>query len=207
MRCFLTPAVIFMLLIFSVFIGNSLAQNQTTADTTSVPAVTPANANPAVPKLPETVSAPAASVPVNPDAVVENGKTVSFDYWLTVDGKEIENSEKLGPVDYVQGNGEVIPGLEKNLMGMKAGQEKSFKVSVEDGYGQVDPKAVQEVSKTLIPANIELKVGVLLQMNDDKGNVFPATIMEIKEDKVKLDFNHPLAGKDLDFKVKVVSVK
>ena len=90
---------------------------------------------------------------------------------------------------------------------MKVGDEKTVKVSVEEGYGPVDPQAVQEVPRTLIPADIDLKVGSLLEMSDDQGNRFPATVVEIMDDKVKLDFNHPLAGKELTFNVKIVSIK
>ncbi len=224
MRVVLAPIFVLVFLTSAVLTGQSLyAEEQPTV----APAV-PASAVPA-PQPTDAASAPAAAVPsaaalatpptdtsvkasapapvADPNAVVENGKTVGFDYWLTVDGKEIENSEKLGPIEYVHGKGDVIPGLEKNLTGMKAGEEKSFKVSVEEGYGQIDSKAVQEVPKTLVPSDIDLKVGTLLEMNDDQGDVFPATVMEINDDKVKLDFNHPLAGKELDFKVKIVSIK
>ena len=157
------------------------------------------------------VANPAAvgAQPVAPAAngVVADGKTVRFDYSLAVDGKEIENSKGLEPIEYVQGQGNIIPGLEKALVGLKVGDEKDVHIDAADGYGDVDAAAIQEVPRNLIPADIQLAVGTLLQMNDDKGNVFPATVLEIKEDKVKLDFNHPLAGKALDFHIKILEIK
>ncbi len=139
--------------------------------------------------------------------VVESGKTVRFDYSLLVEGKEVENSSGVEPVQFVHGQGDIVPGLEKELAGMKVGEEKTINVKMEEGYGPIDPQAIQEVPRELIPSDIDLQPGTLLQMNDDQGNVFPATVVEVKQDKVKLDFNHPLAGKDLTFKVKIVDIK
>ena len=76
-----------------------------------------------------------------------------------------------------------------------------------DGYGQPDPKAVKEFPKTSMPKGMELKQGLVLQANAPDGNSFPAVIKEVKDSTVLLDFNHPLAGKQLQFKVKIVGVE
>ena len=132
---------------------------------------------------------------------------VKFDYTLSVDGKEVENSKTDGPMEYTHGDNALIPGLTKELEGLKVGDEKAIVVSADEGFGEIDPKAIQEVPKSAISPDIQLSVGLLLQMNDPQGNSFPATVKEIKDDKVVLDFNHPLAGKELTFKVKIVDIQ
>ena len=140
-------------------------------------------------------------------SVVSDGKKVKFDYTLSVDGKVVETSKEDGPMEYTQGDDSLIPGLAKQMAGLKVGDEKTIVVSSQEGFGPIDPQAVQEVPKSAIAPDIQLSVGLLLQMNDPQGNAFPAIIKEIKDDKVVLDFNHPLAGKELTFNVKVVDIQ
>ena len=151
--------------------------------------------------------APAAQAAPGGEQVIADGKTISFDYTLTVDGKEVDSSAGKQPLEYVQGEGKIIPGLEKAIIGMKIGEEKEVKVSPEEAYGMPDEKGIQEIQKSLIPSDIELAPGTVLEMSDASGNVFPATVKEIKDQTVILDFNHPLAGKELNFKIKIVSIK
>jgi FKBP-type peptidyl-prolyl cis-trans isomerase 2 len=100
----------------------------------------------------------------------------------------------------------MIPGLEKELTGMKVGGEKHVTVKPEDGYGKVNPNAVQEFPKEKIPANA-LKVGAVLAARSPEGMVVPMTVREIKEKTVVMDLNHPMAGKTLVFDVKVVDIQ
>ena len=141
------------------------------------------------------------------DVVIADGKTISFDYTLTVDGAVIESSKGKKPLEYVHGQNKIIPGLEKQLAGLKVGDAKKIVVPVEEAYGKIDPKAVQEVDRTLIPKEIPLAVGTLLETTDPQGHTFPAKVTEIKEKTVMLDLNHPLAGKELTFDVKIVDIK
>ena len=143
---------------------------------------------------------------VNAQAVAD-GKKVTFDYTLSVDGKVVETSKEEGPMEYTQGDDSLIPGLAKQMEGLKVGDEKIIVVPADKGFGPVDPQAVQEVPRSAIGADIELSVGLLLQMNDPEGNAYPATVKEIKDDKVVIDFNHPLAGKELTFNVKITDIK
>lgn len=153
--------------------------------------------------------APAAepAVAVPEASTITAGKKVKFDYTLSVDGQVVEDSQKAGALEYTQGDNALIPGLTKEMEGLKVGDEKTIVVSPDEGYGQIDPKAVQEVPKSAISPDIQLSVGLLLQMNDPQGNAFPAVVKEIKDDKVVLDFNHPLAGKALTFVVKIVDIQ
>lgn len=139
-------------------------------------------------------------------AVVAVGKLVKVDYTLSVDNKDVETSIGKQPLEFVLGNKSVIPGLEKGMMGMRVGEEKVIKVDPADAYGQPDPLAVKEFPKTSMPQDMELKPGMVLQASAPDGNNFPAMIKEVKASTVLLDFNHPLAGKKLQFKIKVVDI-
>ena len=141
------------------------------------------------------------------DSVVRDGMLVSLDYTVkTTDGKLIETSKGSRPLQYIHGKKMMIPGLEKELTGMKVGAEKHVTVKPEDGYGKLNPNAVQEVPKEKIPPNA-LKIGAVLVGTDKNGSPIPMTVREIKEKTVVMDLNHPLAGKTLVFDVKVVDIQ
>jgi FKBP-type peptidyl-prolyl cis-trans isomerase SlyD len=141
------------------------------------------------------------------DRVVKDGMMVSLDYTLKgTDGKVIETSKGRDPLKYIHGQKMMIPGLEKELTGMKVGGEKHVTVKPEDGYGKVNPNAVQEVPKEKIPPNA-LKVGAMLAAKSSEGMVVPMTVRQIKEKTVVMDMNHPMAGKTLVFDVKVVDIQ
>lgn len=139
--------------------------------------------------------------------VIANGSEVSLEYTLSDDkGKVIESNKGKEPLKYTHGKGQIIPGLEKELAGMKVGGQKRVQVKPEDGYGLVDPKAFQKLPKDKLPAE-GLKVGARLVARGPKGQAFPARVHEIKEKTVVMDLNHPMAGKKLTFDVKVLDIK
>jgi FKBP-type peptidyl-prolyl cis-trans isomerase SlyD len=141
------------------------------------------------------------------EKVIKDGSLVSLQYTLTgEDGKTIESNKDKEPLKYVHGQRQMIPGLEKELDGMKVGQEKHVKVKPEDAYGQVDPKAVRELPKEKIPAEGQ-KVGTVLTARGPQGEAIPVTVKEIKEKTVVLDMNHPMAGKTLVFDVKILDIQ
>jgi FKBP-type peptidyl-prolyl cis-trans isomerase 2 len=140
------------------------------------------------------------------DVTVTKGKKVKMDYTLTVDKEEIETSVGKEPLEFIQGDNSLIPGLENGIEGMKVGEEKTLVIPPKDAYGDVDPKAIKEFPKSSMPKNPEPQVGMVLQAESPDGESFPATIAEIKGDKVMVDFNHPLAGKQLTFKVKILDI-
>jgi FKBP-type peptidyl-prolyl cis-trans isomerase SlyD len=133
---------------------------------------------------------------------------VAFDYKLTLDsGKEIDSSPEGQPLGFVTGSGQIIPGLEKAMMGMAVGD--SLKISVESGdaYGQVNPELFKDVPRNQFPAEIELQPGMTFQ---SQGPQSPITIniKEIKDDiTVVIDLNHPLAGERLHFDVNIAEVR
>ena len=141
------------------------------------------------------------------DVVVAKGKKVTFDYTLTVNNETVETTQGKKPLEYTQGQGMLIPGLEKELEGMKVGDSKKVVVKPEDGYGTVNPQLVREFDRAKLPADMKPEKGMVLEMQDPQGNPYPCTISEVKDKTVMLDFNHPLAGKELTFDVKIVSIE
>jgi len=141
------------------------------------------------------------------DPVVAQGKKITLDYTLSVDNKEVETSIGKTPLNYIAGGRQIIPGLEAQLNGMHVNEEKVVTIAPKDAYGEVDPKAFKEFPKSTMPKGMEPKVGMVLQATAPDGSKFPAVISEIKGDKVVLNFNHPLAGKSLTFKVKVLKIE
>ena len=141
------------------------------------------------------------------DRAVKDGMSVSFDYTLKdTDGNIIETSKGKSPLTYIHGQKRMIPGLEKQLTGMKVGDEKNIRVKPEEAYGPINKNAFQEVPKDKIPAN-GLKVGAMLASKTPDGQVIPARVAEIKEKTVVVDMNHPMAGKTLVFDVKILDIQ
>ncbi len=138
---------------------------------------------------------------------VENGAQVSLEYTLKLEDMTVlESNVGKEPVTYRQGAHEIVPGLERSLEGLSKGDRKRVTVKPADGYGEIDPSAVQEVKKTLIPAAAQ-KVGAQLEAKSPDGHSTFPRVKEVKDDTVVLDFNHPLAGKTLVFDVTVLDVK
>ncbi len=138
---------------------------------------------------------------------VQADDVVTIEYTLTVDGEVVDSSSEHGPLSYLHGHGQIIPGLEKELEGMAVGEAKEVTVAPEEGYGPEDPNAFIALPKSEFPPTITLEPGVQLQLSDQSGQVYNATIHEVKDDSVVLNFNHPLAGKTLHFQVKVVGLR
>lgn len=138
---------------------------------------------------------------------VEDDVVVSIDYTLSVDGEIIDTSEEEGPLEFLQGHGNIIPGLEKAMYGLKPGDTQNVTVTPEQGYGEYDPEAILDVSRSEFPKEIPLKPGVELEVTDQEGDMQFAKIISVSKGEVKLDFNHPLAGKTLEFVVTVTELR
>jgi FKBP-type peptidyl-prolyl cis-trans isomerase 2 len=139
--------------------------------------------------------------------IVSEGKSVKVHYTLRVDGKVLETSIGHEPLQFTAGSRRMIPGFEKAVMGMKAGQKKSFSVSPAEGYGLEDPKAIKDVPKKQIPPDIKPKAGMLLDTQGKNGQRVPVRVVKVKKDVVVINFNHPLAGKTLNYDVEVLEIK
>lgn len=136
----------------------------------------------------------------------------SITYTLKVEGEIIETAGLDNPLVYLHGVNAMIPGFESQLDGLELGASFDFKVSSDQGYGDVNADAVVELPKT----NFEVEgkfaedlifVGAVVPMQDQNGNPLRGTVLAITDDAVKIDFNHPLAGKELQFIGDIVDVR
>ena len=141
------------------------------------------------------------------EMTVTAGREISIEYPLTLDDKSVVDTNVGGqPFTYVQGNQQIIPGLEKGMEGLKVGDSKQITVQPTEGYGDVQQEAVIEVNKSQLPPEA-LHAGAQIQGTGPDGQPLHGQVKEVKDDKVVLDFNHPLAGKTLHFDVKVLDIK
>lgn len=141
-------------------------------------------------------------------AEVKPGDTVQLHYTGTLlDGTTFDSSAGREPLQFEVGSGQIIPGLDVAIPGMKVGEKKVVKIAADDAYGQVNPDMRQAVPREGIPAEIPLEVGLQLQMQTPDGQAMPVTVIEVDEATVTLDANHPLAGKDLQFDIELVKIE
>jgi FKBP-type peptidyl-prolyl cis-trans isomerase SlyD len=138
---------------------------------------------------------------------IQDGQVVRLDYTLTVDGEVVDTSENNQPIQFIQGQGQIIPGLEDQIYGMKIGEQKDVTVPPDRGYGEVDPENFADIPRSQFPPEIPLEPGTELELRDQDGQLLDARIDQVGNDNVRLDFNHPLAGKELNFNVKVVGIR
>lgn len=138
---------------------------------------------------------------------VQNGVVVSMDYKLTVDGELLDSSDEAGPLQFLAGYGNIVPGLESNMIGMKIGDSKHVVVAPKDGYGEFDEQGFIDVPRNELPGDLEIEIGLELNVTDDEGEEQYARVESITNDMVRLDFNHPLAGAELHFNVTVVALR
>lgn len=137
--------------------------------------------------------------------MIQKGAKVKFDYTLTVDGKVQDSSAGRGPLEYTHGAGQIIIGLEEELATMNVGDKKTVKIAAEKAYGPVLEEAIKRVPKTAINNADQLKVGDMVGASNG-GHTFRAIVKEISDAEITLDFNHPLAGKELTFEVEVKEI-
>lgn len=137
--------------------------------------------------------------------MIKKGDKVKFNYTLRVDGAVRDSSDGRGPLAYEHGAGQIIPGLEKRVEDMNVGDKRTVKVPAAEGYGEVQESAKKRVPKDAIKNSAELKVGDMVGAQSGEHR-FQAVISKVDDKEVELDFNHPLAGKDLEFDVEIVEI-
>lgn len=144
---------------------------------------------------------------------IENKKVVELTYELTVDGKVVDRTtEMTGPLDYIHGEHMLLPKFEAELEGLEPESEFAFTLTPEEGYGEYDPKHKFEIPKQSFEIDGKIRedlmqVGKIIPMLNSSGMVVQGLIAAVNDDTVTMDFNHPMAGKTLNFKGKVVSVR
>ena len=141
------------------------------------------------------------------ETTISDGNQVGIEYTLKLEDGTVAYSNVGGePLVYTQGQGQILPALEKALLGLQVGDTKTVELESSEAYGPVDPDAYQSVPKEQVPEDAR-KPGAILGISRQDGRQRQVRVQEVREDQVVIDFNHPLAGKDLTFDVKVLSIK
>jgi FKBP-type peptidyl-prolyl cis-trans isomerase 2 len=139
--------------------------------------------------------------------MIAAGNTVTLHYTgKLTDGTVFDSSQGRDPLVVKMGERQVIPGFEKGLMGMSAGEKKTIHVSKEDGY-QFHAELIQTVPRAAAPADMKLEEGMTLALRAPTGQVVPARVTKVTDTELTLDLNSPLAGKELIFDVEIVKVE
>ena len=143
---------------------------------------------------------------------IADEKVVALTYELIVDGQLRDKATEERPLEFIFGMGYLLPKFEEHILGKAAGEDFSFTLSPADGYGEYDLQAIVELPKEVFKVDGAVKEGLLvvgnsIPMMTRDGRVITGKVVEIADEKVKMDFNHELAGKELNFSGKVVSVR
>ncbi len=142
---------------------------------------------------------------------IEKGKKVKIEYEGSLDNEQVfDSSEKHGqPLEFTIGEGKVIPGFEKAIVEMNKGEEKTIKIEPKDAYGEKRPELMKKILKTQLPedARDKVKPGMMLGMNTPQGQQVPVRVTEVGNNDITLDLNHPLAGQNLNFKIKLLDIE
>jgi len=141
------------------------------------------------------------------DMIISENKVVSINYTLTDnEGAVLDTSEGRGVLSFIQGVGQIIPGLEKELEGKGKGDKFKVSIAPEMGYGLRDDAMMQQVPKAVFPADTEVTVGMQFYAKAEQGEIM-VTVIKVEEETVTVDANHPLAGVTLNFDVEVMDVR
>jgi FKBP-type peptidyl-prolyl cis-trans isomerase 2 len=137
----------------------------------------------------------------------EEGKTVKVHYTGTLkNGEVFDSSKEKEPLEFKLGEGQLIPGFEKAVVGMKVGDSTTISIPSAEAYGDAREDLIIAVPKDQLPTEIEPQIGMQLQVNQENGQPVPVRITDITDTELKLDANHPLAGEDLTFDIELVNV-
>jgi FKBP-type peptidyl-prolyl cis-trans isomerase SlpA len=141
---------------------------------------------------------------------------ISMHFALRIDGvatdgtrkkEEVDSTFETKPAEFVLGDGNLLPGFEEFLIGLTVGDHKTFIVPAEKAFGQTNPQNIQEMKRSVFAVDMPLSPGLVVSFADAAKAELPGVIKSIEGDYVMVDFNHPLAGKDLEFEVQILAVE
>ena len=139
---------------------------------------------------------------------VKENNTVKVNYTGKLsDGQVFDTSEGKEPMEFTLGQGQLITGFEKGLIDMKLNEKKTITISKEEAYGEINNDLIQEVEKTQLPQDMTPEVGMGLVSKTPDGQEMNLLVVEVREESIVIDGNHPLAGKELIFDLEVVAIK
>jgi FKBP-type peptidyl-prolyl cis-trans isomerase 2 len=144
----------------------------------------------------------------NPASEVKSGDTIKIHYTGSLDdGTVFDSSEKHDqPLEFVVGGGQIIKGFDTAVIGMKVGEEKKIRLEPKEAYGDINPMLIRKFPKDKLPSDRDMKPGMMLLMGLPNGQQMPVKITEVETTEVTLDLNHPLAGKPLNFALKLMEI-
>ena len=138
---------------------------------------------------------------------IKKGDKIKVDYTGTLeDGTVFDTSEGKQPLEFEAGSGQLIKGFDDAVIGMEKDEEKEIKIEKDQAYGDVNPELLKKIPRDKLPPEQEPKPGMMLAMSTPDGKQIPAKIAEVDDKEITIDLNHPLAGKTLIFKIKVVDI-
>lgn len=139
--------------------------------------------------------------------VIKKGDKVKVHYTGSLDdGTIFDSSKGKDPLEFEVGSGKVIKGFDDAIIGMEKGKEKEVKIKSEDAYGNQNAELLKKIPRSQLPPEPEPKVGMMLALTSPDGQQIPARISNVTKEDVTIDLNHPLAGKNLTFKIEVVEI-
>jgi peptidylprolyl isomerase len=137
----------------------------------------------------------------------ENGMYVSVEYTGTLgNGEVFDSSQGRQPLEVHMGAGQMIKGFEAQLMGMALNEKKVFTLSPEDAYGPKDADLLQTIARSEVPPEMDVKIGMIVGFITPEGNQVPARVVQLDDEQLTMDLNHPLAGESLTFEIEVVGI-
>lgn len=136
---------------------------------------------------------------------IQDGMVVTLAYRLLLDGQEIETADADDPLDYLHGAENIVPGLERALVGKQVGERMTVTLAPADAYGEYDEDNVESIAREDMPD--EVQAGMEVVIEDDDGYMYEAIVAEVTDEAVLLDFNSPLAGKTITYEVEVLGIR
>ena len=142
------------------------------------------------------------------DLAVGPGTKITLHFALRLrDGEVIDSNFERDPATFVVGDGNLLPGFEKAIFGLQEGERKTLIIKPEDGFGQRNSNNVQEIARNQFGADLELSEGLMLSFADAQKTELPGVVQRYDDEVVIVDFNHPLAGRDILFEVAIIKIE
>jgi len=139
---------------------------------------------------------------------IESSTRVTLNFSLTLEtGEEVDSNFRGDPVSFVMGDGSLLPGFERRLIGMRAGDEAEFRIPPEEGFGEPQDDNLQSIPRADFDSDTPLEPGMLFTFADAAGGEVPGMIADVGDTTVTVDFNHPLSGRTIHFKVRIARVE
>lgn len=136
------------------------------------------------------------------------GTKITLHFALQLDnGDMVDSNFERAPATFTVGDGNLLPGFEKALFGMLEGEHKTLLIKPEDGFGQRNPNNIQEIARSQFSPDLELSEGLMLSFADAQKTELPGVVQRYDDEVVVVDFNHPLAGRDILFEVAILKIE